>query len=75
MSSLRIWTCKDGRRISIKDMQTTHIKNTKAMLVRHAENVQWISNNDDGYETIIGGAKIYHWLYDFDAELERRGEA
>ena len=75
MSRLRVWSCKDGHRIAVKDMETSHIKNTKSMLVKHAENVALISLDGDGYETIVRDAPIYLWLHDFDTELARRGES
>ena len=37
---LGIWVCKDGREIQIKDMSTTHIINSIAMIQRSIRNGQ-----------------------------------
>lgn len=86
MSRLRIWTCKDGKRIAIKDMGTSHIKNTRAFLDRKAKELtgvsevycgdeMWAQHDVDGYDVPIYGTPIHQWLEDFDKELARRGEA
>jgi hypothetical protein len=84
MSRLRIWTCKDGKRIAIKDMETSHIRNTRALLERKAKELTGIEIaylgdemfdefEQDGYDVPVYSTPIYQWLDDFDKELERRG--
>ncbi len=85
MSRLRIWTCKDGKRIAIKDMETSHIRNTRAFLDRKAKELTGIEEvylgdgmfdefERDGYDVRVYDTPIYQWLDDFEKELERRGE-
>jgi hypothetical protein len=84
MSRLRIWTCKDGKRIAIKDMETSHIRNTRAFLERKAKELTGLEMvylgdeafdefERDGYDVRVYDTPIYQWLDDFDKELERRG--
>ena len=85
MSRLRIWTCKDGKRIAIKDMETSHIRNTRAFLERKAKELKgreivylgdemFDEFERDGYDVRVYDTPIYQWLDDFEKELERRGE-
>lgn len=34
MTAQPVWTCRDGRRIRIKEMETSHVRNALAMLKR-----------------------------------------
>ncbi len=86
----RKWTMKNGEKIRIKDMETSHIKNCLRLLKRqtetrigmmydisigiHGEEASFCIDRDIAIAEDEGFPELEEWAVEFQAELVRRGE-
>lgn len=73
-----IWKTKEGKKIDIKNMETSHIRNTIAMLKRtmpdHEEDEMYTADHWSlpGVYTAPGAKKYKAKIKEFEKELKQR---
>lgn len=80
----KVWQCKDGRKIKLEDMTTSHIENTIKML-KYKTIPYWLTMLDacgDAPDGLSNSYEMYSisntlknaekWVKTFEEELERR---
>ena len=72
-----IWTTRNGNKIKVKDMTTSHIINTLRCIeenrIQFIINLGWFEDND--FEQITEDTEAKNkWINIFESELERRNK-
>lgn len=70
MTNMKMWTCKDGRKVRVKDMDDKHLENTIKFLRRQHQEIVFGTS----YPSFNGEMAQYYAEQEFDRLCESRPE-